>query len=155
MGIKRLVPDWQLQLLWFVAGIFGTGALWYFLSARQYAPAAISAIAAMVLSIVAANMHRLNDRAKNFERKREHLGAFLAEANSLLAAHNGRDMPERDYQNWHARLEEYITRELDSSYNARLNDFSGMTFFSGGGIFRNAIVGHCQRLNEFIKELGP
>jgi len=32
----RTVPDWWIQTSWWVSGIFATGAVWYFLSTREY-----------------------------------------------------------------------------------------------------------------------
>lgn len=34
--MRNVTPDWLLNLTWFAAGISATGALWYFLSQRNY-----------------------------------------------------------------------------------------------------------------------
>jgi hypothetical protein len=57
----RPVPDWWIQSAWWASGIFATGALWYFLSTREYGFAAAAAIAALALAGVAIGLHRKKD----------------------------------------------------------------------------------------------
>jgi len=45
--MTRTVPDWLIQLVWWFSGIFATGALWYFLSIKDYFYAAGSVVAAL------------------------------------------------------------------------------------------------------------
>lgn len=150
--MKRLVPDWQVQLVWFMAGVFATGAAWYFLSRDEFLPAGSSAAAAVVLATVAVLLQRLNDRNVRFSGYRENLARLLNEAEALFRAHNGQRIPEDAYKDWVARATKYLREQLDESYVARFGNFSGMTFFSGSGPEKNALDGHCRRLHEFIRE---
>ncbi|WP_321847880.1 hypothetical protein [Burkholderia diffusa] len=59
----RNIPEWTIQLAWAVFGIFATGAVWYFLSLKQYGWVACSAVAALVLAGVAIYLHRRKDKA--------------------------------------------------------------------------------------------
>ena len=34
--MMRMTPDWLHQLLWYLSGICATGAVWYFLSQKNY-----------------------------------------------------------------------------------------------------------------------
>jgi hypothetical protein len=151
---KRPVPDWQVQLIWFLASIFATGALWYFLSRDEILLAVMSMFAATALAAVAVALHRLNDRSARFKFHRENLARFLGEAEHLLHSYSGQRLPADATHAWAARVETYLREQLDSSYIARFRNFSGMVFFSGSGSERNAIDGHSRRLHEFIKEFG-
>jgi hypothetical protein len=128
------------------------GAVWYFLSRNETAIAAVSGVAAITLAGVAVQLHRLNDRHTRFRVHRENMARFLADAQELLQASSGRRITPQEYSSWVSRAKTYLAEHLDSSYVARFGDFSGMTFFSGSGQERNAIDGHCRRLNEFIRE---
>jgi hypothetical protein len=150
--MKRLVPDWQVQLVWFLAGVFATGAAWYFLSRDEFLSAGVSAAAAAVLATVAVLLQRLNDRSVRFAANRENLARLLSEAEDLFRAHSGRRIPEDTYNDWVARATKYLREQMDESYAARFSNFSGMTFFSGSGPEKNALDGHCRRLHEFIRE---
>ena len=57
----RVVPDWWIQVSWWGSGIFGTGAVWYFLSTREYSLAIAAGIAAIGLAISAVVLHRKKD----------------------------------------------------------------------------------------------
>ena len=57
----RPVPDWWIQTARWASGIFATGALWYFLSTREYGFATAAAIVAVVLAGVAIRFHRKKD----------------------------------------------------------------------------------------------
>lgn len=57
----RTVPAWWIQTSWWASGIFATGAVWYFLSAREYSFAIAAAIAAVALAILAVMLHRRQD----------------------------------------------------------------------------------------------
>ena len=152
MTMKRLVPDWQVQLVWFLASVFATGALWYFLSRDEFLPALVSAGAAVALATIAVRLHRLNDRSARLKTHRENLARFLEEAEAMLQRHSGQRVPADAYTDWVTRAKGYLRDQLDQSYVARFSNFSGMTFFAGAGPEKNAIDGHCRRLNEFIRE---
>lgn len=57
----RAVPDWWIQASWWVSGIFGTGAVWYFLSTREYSFAIAAGVAALTLAILAIAFHKRKD----------------------------------------------------------------------------------------------
>ena len=56
-----LVPDWWIQVCWWASGIFATGGLWYFLSAREYFFAISAGFAAVIFAAVAIILHRKKD----------------------------------------------------------------------------------------------
>lgn len=155
--MKRIVPDWLVQLVWFLASVYGTGALWYFLSRDDYLSAAFSLGGAAALAFVAVQLHRINDRTSRFKASREHLAAFMKEAEALLARSNEDPLPIQDHDEWAKRAETYLTEWLDASYAARFGNFSGMTFYGDGSeksSYKNSISGRSTRLHQFIKELG-
>lgn len=59
--VKRQIADWNIQLTWFVAGIFATGALWYFISVKNPMMAIASAVAASLFCVLAIFLHRIRD----------------------------------------------------------------------------------------------
>ena len=59
----RKVPDWSIQVAWWVSGIFATGGLWYFLSIKNYAFTIACGIGAVVAAAIAVALHRAKDRA--------------------------------------------------------------------------------------------
>lgn len=59
----RTVPDWSIQVAWWVSGIFATGALWYFLSTQSYRSAGLSVACAVVFAAIAVALHRKKDAA--------------------------------------------------------------------------------------------
>lgn len=60
----RTVPDWTVNVLWFVAGIGATGAVWYFLSIHRYSAAVIAGVLAFVVAAGAVWAHATNARVK-------------------------------------------------------------------------------------------
>lgn len=60
--MKKQIADWELQLTWFIAGIFATGALWYFISIKNLKMALASAIAAVLFCALAIFLHRSRDK---------------------------------------------------------------------------------------------
>ncbi|UXA51598.1 hypothetical protein M0D45_12695 [Xanthomonas prunicola] len=61
--MKREPKDWHLQLVWFIAGIFATGAVWYFISTGKSLPAVLSGLAAFGFALFAIYLHRARDQA--------------------------------------------------------------------------------------------
>ena len=154
--MKHVVPDWLVQLVWFLAGVYGTGALWYFLSRDDYLSATFSLGGAAILTFVATQLHRINDRTSRLKVHREHLAAFLKEAEALLARSSENPLPAQAHNEWIARTETYLREQLDASYAACLGNFSGITFYGNGSQesgYKNAINGRCTRLHQFITEL--
>lgn len=60
--MNRTVPDWVIQTAWWISGIFATGALWYFLSIKDYSYAAGSGALALAFALAAVVLHRRKDR---------------------------------------------------------------------------------------------
>ncbi|MCA8114959.1 hypothetical protein [Burkholderia cepacia] len=59
----RTIPDWAIQLAWAISGIFATGAVWYFLSLKQYDNTAYAAVGATVFAGIAIYLHRRKDKS--------------------------------------------------------------------------------------------
>ncbi|AOK33101.1 hypothetical protein [Burkholderia cenocepacia] len=59
----RNIPEWTIQLAWAICGVFATGAVWYFLSLKQYSEAAYAAVGALIFGGVAIYLHRRKDEA--------------------------------------------------------------------------------------------
>ncbi len=57
----RVVRDWHIQTSWWASGIFATGAVWYFLSTREYALSIAAGVVAAVLAGLAVWLHRKKD----------------------------------------------------------------------------------------------
>ncbi len=153
--MKRPVPPWLLQLVWFLASVFATGAVWFFLSRDEYPAAWLSVAATVALTVVAIQLHRVNDRDARFRERREALASIAAEAASLRARASEEPLPVEAQNDWVARAEAYLREELDSSYVARFGEFSGMTFYGDGSPrsdYKNSLTGRTQRLHEFMRE---
>lgn len=60
--MSRTVPDWGIQTCWWVSGVFATGALWYFLSTKDYPYAVGSFLLAMLFACAAIALHRYKDQ---------------------------------------------------------------------------------------------
>jgi hypothetical protein len=56
-----MTPDWLFQVMWFGAGVGGTGAIWYFLSERNYHAALWTGFATAVVFLLAVTLHIRND----------------------------------------------------------------------------------------------
>lgn len=82
--MRKQVPDWLVQLTWFVAGIFATGALWYFISVKNTALVFAAASATALFCLLAVHLHRLRDRiaeeiaASEGLKKRMHVPIVLS-----------------------------------------------------------------------------
>jgi hypothetical protein len=59
--MPRAIPDWCIQGSWFVAGIFATGALWYYLSTNSAFGVWGAVAGALLFSGVAIALHRRRD----------------------------------------------------------------------------------------------
>lgn len=60
--MSNTVPDWVIQTCWWISGIFATGALWYFLSIKDYSYAAGSGALALAFALAAVALHRRKDK---------------------------------------------------------------------------------------------
>ena len=91
--MKRLLPAWLLPLVWSLVGIYGSGALWFYLSRDEYVSAWLAVAGTVVLTLVAIQLHRLTDREAHFRGIREKLAAFAEEASSLVAKSTEQPLP--------------------------------------------------------------
>ena len=156
MSKKHIVSERVIQLTWFIAGIYGTGALWYFLSRDEYIPATMSTAGAVGLAAIALYLHGLNDKSNQSRDAREQLATFLKEADGLTQRANEVPLPIEEHNIWVSRVEQYLTERLDSSYAARFSNFAGMTFYVStnyNSSFKTSLEGRTRRLHEFIAEL--
>ena len=156
MKTKRLVSERVIQLVWFIAGVYGTGALWFYLSRDEYGSAAISTGAAFVLAVMAVYLQGLNDRSKRTRQIREAIGEYLKQAEKLNERANENPLPIAEHNTWVSTVESYLTTHLDSSYAARFGNFHGMTFYitsNPNSELRKSLDGRSRRLHEFLAEL--
>jgi SPFH domain / Band 7 family len=62
--MRRMAPDWLIQLIWFIASVFATGAIWYFLSQHKPVFALWSMFGAAVTVLLAVTLLIQNDLAR-------------------------------------------------------------------------------------------
>jgi hypothetical protein len=55
--MQRMIPDWLLQLTWFLAGVCATGGFWYFLSQKNHIATLWMGFGALVLALLAVAFH--------------------------------------------------------------------------------------------------
>ena len=154
--MKKLVSEWLIQLIWFLAGIFATGAFWYFLSKNELISTLLSGIAAFAFAAIAAYLSRFNDRSSRFKIVRDEITKFIKEAHYLTSRKNELPLPINDLNNWVNRVNNYLTTELDDSFAVRFNDLTGFVFYGDGSDksnFCNSVDGRIRRLNQFLTEL--
>jgi hypothetical protein len=60
--MSRTVPDWVIQTCWWTSGIFATGALWYFVSIKDYSYVIGSGVLAFAFALAAIALHRRKDQ---------------------------------------------------------------------------------------------
>jgi len=86
----------------------------------------------------------------------DRLGEFLVEAQVLRRRSREEPIPVAAHNAWVEVASQYLRDQLGSSYAARFNDFSGMTFYGDGSEHSNyekSLDGRSRRLNEFLAEL--
>ena len=153
--MHRLIPTWLVQLAWFVAGIFATGATWFFLSKGDIGATWLSVFGALSTTAIAVALQRLSDNDRRYRKLRESLGQFLLEGSALMSRIDSDPLPVADANAWNERVKVFLAKDLDASYVARFSNFSGMTFYGGGSErsnLRNSLQGRTHRLHEFLKE---
>lgn len=156
MTKKHTVSERVIQLTWFIAGVYGTGALWYYLSKDDYFTAGVSTLSAIVMAAMALYLHGLNDKAKQSRQIREQLAAFLKEAELLGQRADETPLPVEEHNAWVSRVENYLSAELDGSYAVRFSNFSGLTLYATtkpNSDFKTSLQGRTRRLHEFIAGL--
>lgn len=67
----RAVPDWSIQLCWWISAIFATGAVWYFLSTKNYWASGGSVVGAVVFAAAAVLLHQRRDGIARDEAARK------------------------------------------------------------------------------------
>lgn len=58
---SQMTPEWLLQVIWYGAGVGGTGAIWYFLSQKSYHTALWTGFTTVVVVLLAVALHIRND----------------------------------------------------------------------------------------------
>lgn len=142
---------------WFVAGIFATGAFWYYLSKGSSLGTWTSAICAVLFALLAVYLQRQSDPAVRNRPHRDQLATFLAEAQALRARKDESPLPVEEHNRWVDKVETYLKEHLGAAYSVRFGDFSDMTFFGSSSEkskYEHSLDGRSRRLMDFIKELG-
>jgi hypothetical protein len=141
---------------WFVAGIFATGAFWYFLSVRDNPGALASAVGALLFALLAIYLHRASDSSVVHASHRDLLSSYLTEAQKLRSRLGEQPLPVSDHNAWVEKVSVYLRENLGPSFEVRFSDFSGMTFYGDGSDrsqMSRSLEGRSRRLHEFIAEL--
>jgi hypothetical protein len=63
-----MTPKWLFQVMWFGAGVGGSGALWYFLSQQNYLAVTLTAVATGMVVLIAVALHIRNDRLRSEQK---------------------------------------------------------------------------------------
>jgi len=154
--MKKIVPDWLIQSLWFLAGICATGAFWYFLSKNDVVFTLLSAVGTLIFSSLAIYHHRLNDRHSRNLVYRTKLAGFVEESQRFRGRFSETPLPIQDFNDWSEKVSNYLRDNFDASYVVRFGDFTGMMFYGDGSELsrlKKALDGRTRRLHEFLGEL--
>lgn len=154
--MRNRVREWMSPTAWFVAGVFATGAFWYFLSNENYYGTVGSGLGAIVFAGLAIYLHRLSDKSAVHVLHREQLSRYLSEAQSLRARLGEQPLPVADHNAWVERVSEYLRKNLGQDFEVLFSDFSGMVFYGDGSEkskMSRSLEGRSRRLNEFIAGL--
>lgn len=155
--MRLIIRDWMPPVAWFVAGVFATGAFWYYLSKDSSLGSWSSAIGAVLFVALAVYLQRQSDPRVRNRPYRDQLATFLTEAQALRARKDEVPLPVEEHNQWVSKVERYLTEHLGAAYSVRVSDFSGMTFYGSGSEkskYEHSLDGRSRRLMEFIKELG-
>ena len=151
------VRGWMPPVAWFVAGVFATGAFWYYLSKDSSLGSWISAIGAVLFVGLAVHLQRQSDPWVRNRPYRDQLATFLTEAQSLRARKDEVPLPVEEHNQWVSKAETYLREHMGTAYSVRFSDFSGTTFYGSGSEkskYEPSLDGRSRRLMDFIKELG-
>jgi len=55
------VADWHINVTWTVCGVFATGAVWYFASAKDWKNVVLTSVAALFCAGLAVYLHKIKD----------------------------------------------------------------------------------------------
>lgn len=149
------IRTWMAPAAWFVAGVFATGSLWYFLSQQNIVGTVLSGIGAAAFVAIAIYLHQAADSGA--ARHIGQLATFLSEAQGLRSRLNQQPLPIADHNAWVNRVGQYLNENLGPEFGVRFGDFSGMVFYGDGSErsqLSRSLEGRSRRLNEFIEELG-
>ncbi len=155
--MRLIVRGWMPPVAWFVAGVFATGAFWYYLSKGSSVGSWSSAVCAALFVALAVYLQRQSDPAVRNRPHRDQLASFLTEAQALRARKDEVPLPVEEHNQWVEKVETYLRRQLGTAYSVRFGNFSGMTFHGSGSEkskYERSLDGRARRLMEFIKELG-
>lgn len=126
------------------------GFLWYDEPSGKYGPLfAISAFAFVITEII-----RRYAPSRGIDA--EKLADFIQEGQNLRARLDQEPLPITEHNDWVERMVSYFKQHKGGAYEARLSDFSGMTFYGDGSErsrMSRSIEGRIRRLHEFISEL--
>lgn len=98
-----------------------------------------------------------NPDYRNHQEHKDHLAAFLVEAQQLRKRLNEDPLPIQERNEWVNRVSEYLREHFGKAHEVRFSDFSGMTFYGDGSersSFSRSLDGWSRRLHEFISEMG-
>ena len=146
----------MVQAAWFAAGIFATGAFWYFLSQKEYIWTTVAGLGAIAFAVFAVYLHVRKEGSSGKHRHGERLASFLMEAQHLRARLGEVPLPNQDHNEWVDRVGEYLRQNIGKAYEVRFSDFSGMVFYGDGSEkfkMSRSLDGRSRRLNEFMSEL--
>lgn len=155
--MRLIVRGWMPPVAWFVAGVFATGAFWYYLSKDSSLGSWSSAIGAVLFVALAVHLQRQSDPEMRNRPHRDQLAIFLTEAQALRTRKDEVPLSVEEHNQWVSKVETYLREHLGAAHSARVSDFSGMIFYGTGSEKSNcecSLDGRSRRLMEFIKELG-
>lgn len=150
------IREWMSPTAWFAAGIFATGAFWYFLSNKNYYGILGSGLGAIVFAGLAIYLHQLSYKSALHASHREQLGRYLSEAQGLRSRLSEQLLPIADHNAWVDRVNDYLRTNIGHDFEVRFSDFSGMVFYGDGSEkskMSHSLEGRSRRLHEFIAEL--
>jgi hypothetical protein len=158
-----MTPKWLLKVMWFGAGVGGTGAFWYFLSQRHYPAAALTVVLTVVDVVIAVALRVRNDRLRGDQQsvtaalspalERPALGepqVYLQErsANEVVSRINALNPLERDLVARHTYVEHWVR------WSGEVLRIESSSSFLEGGAFTvmvgDHVLGHAVASLEFL-----
>lgn len=158
-----MTPKWLFQVMWFGAGIGGTGALWYFLSQRDYLAVALTGFATVSVVVLVVALRIRNDRLRSEQhtatanpspaperRASEESKVYLHEKSpqEVVARINSLNPLERDLVAEHS----YVGRWVH--WTGEILSIRSFSLFLKGGAFTvmvgDHVLGHAHAFLEFL-----